>query len=554
MLETALLLPLAIGLTLWLDLEGAALAMTLSAVGAGVPALGAALRVLGARPGELARALVPAALPAALLAVTLWLVEPSVLLRLARARGDRRLLGRSAPVRARRAASGLAGAAARMRLAVVARRVQRGESLASQALGAVRGLAERGHEVELFTIGATLEHDLVPGVTVRDVPVGVSNGRIGLAREIASFAREAARLLEPARYDLVYSRLPGACPGDVLNVPGLVDREVEAWIAGRGEAGLARQLKDRVQPIVRPVTGVRRRGERRALAYPGLLFAEVAAPAIREDVLAACPLPPDRVVWAPPGVSLDALEPVERPANPVVSLLFCGHTFRRKGLDRAIEALARMREPARLVVVGGDDPAPFLDLAREAGVADRVEFAGAVRDPAPFYRAADIVVFPSRVDVWASVVIEGMAAALPVVTSSGSGAAQAVETRPDRVRAARAARRRGAGGRPRLARRGRGHARAHGRGGPSGGGVLRLARAPRPAGGDPRRGRRAPSDALAPRGEKRPAVCEREARGRSGRAAQRGEEREPRGPANDRRESPRGAGGPPHASRLPRLR
>jgi glycosyltransferase involved in cell wall biosynthesis len=314
-----------------------------------------------------------------------------------------------------------------MRLAVVARHVHRGESLPVQALHTVRGLAERGHEIELLTIAATCERDMLPGVVVRDVPVRVSKARLGLAWEIRSFARRAAAMVSPERYDLVYTRLPGTWVSDVLNVPGLVDGEMERWIAGREESGLARRLKDRLQPVVRPVISVRRRLERQALGYPGLLFAEAATPAIRDKVLAASSLPPERVVWAPPGVSFDELRPVERPANQVTSLLFCGHAFRRKGLDRVVEALARMREPARLVVVGGDDPAPFVRLAQAAGVADRIEFAGAVRDSAPYFRAADILVFPSRADVWASVVIEGMAAGLPVVTSTGSGAALAVE-------------------------------------------------------------------------------------------------------------------------------
>jgi PST family polysaccharide transporter len=69
--ETALLVPLVIVLTVWLELPGAALAMLLSASIAAVPALALTLRTLAARPAELGRALAPCIVPAALLAAVL---------------------------------------------------------------------------------------------------------------------------------------------------------------------------------------------------------------------------------------------------------------------------------------------------------------------------------------------------------------------------------------------------------------------------------------------------------------------------------------------------
>ena len=66
-------------------------------------------------------------------------------------------------------------------------------------------------------------------------------------------------------------------------------------------------------------------------------------------------------------------QPIEWPARrevglsePETLILFCGHSFKRKGLDRAVVALGKMREPAQLVIVGEDDPAPYLALAKRA--------------------------------------------------------------------------------------------------------------------------------------------------------------------------------------------
>jgi PST family polysaccharide transporter len=69
--ETALLVPLVVVLTIWLELPGAALGMLISASVAAVPALWLTLRTLAARPAELGRALAPCAVPAALLAAVL---------------------------------------------------------------------------------------------------------------------------------------------------------------------------------------------------------------------------------------------------------------------------------------------------------------------------------------------------------------------------------------------------------------------------------------------------------------------------------------------------
>jgi glycosyltransferase involved in cell wall biosynthesis len=325
-----------------------------------------------------------------------------------------------------------------LRIAVVARHVHRGESLPRLALDLVRTLAARGNELDLFTIAATCDRDLLPGVRVRAVPVEARDGaRLGLAREISAFARASARMLERerARFDVVYTRMPATWVSDVLYVPGLVQGEIERYREGRGEAGPARRAKDALEPVVRPAIGVRRRLERRALAWPGLRLVQVYAPEIRDELLAAHPVGPDRVLVLPPGVSLDRFRPGGRAtARAALGLppdgllvLFCGHGFERKGLDRALAALAAMREPARLLVAGRDDPEPWRRRAREAGVGERVTFTGPVPDPERLYAAADAVVFPSRADVWGAPIVEGMASGLPVVTSATAGAATLLE-------------------------------------------------------------------------------------------------------------------------------
>src|SRR5258707_13549156 len=55
------------------------------------------------------------------------------------------------------------------------------------------------------------------------------------------------------------------------------------------------------------------------------------------------------------------------------------------------------------------------------GIADRVQFVGAVDDPADYLRAADIFVLPSVAEGMSNSLLEAMATALPCVVSGIGG-------------------------------------------------------------------------------------------------------------------------------------
>jgi len=112
-------------------------------------------------------------------------------------------------------------------------------------------------------------------------------------------------------------------------------------------------------------------------------------------------------------------------------LLFVGRIQPLKGLDVAVRALAELdREDAELVVVGGpsgragpDELARVHDLATELGVRSRMKFV----PPQPhhllstWYRAADVVVVPSRAESFGLVALEAAACGAPVVASDVGG-------------------------------------------------------------------------------------------------------------------------------------
>jgi glycosyltransferase involved in cell wall biosynthesis len=101
--------------------------------------------------------------------------------------------------------------------------------------------------------------------------------------------------------------------------------------------------------------------------------------------------------------------------------LFVGGDWHRKGLAVAIHGLAAAQLPhsgrLQLWVVGRGDQHRFADLARAAGVGDRVRFFGQPAEAERFYQAADIFVLPSLYEGFSLVALEAAACGLPVVAT-----------------------------------------------------------------------------------------------------------------------------------------
>lgn len=106
-------------------------------------------------------------------------------------------------------------------------------------------------------------------------------------------------------------------------------------------------------------------------------------------------------------------------------LLLVGSAFKRKGLDRAIAGLAALpaalRDKTRLLAVGQDDPKDMLELVHKLGVADRVVITRGRNDVPRLMKGADVLVHPARVELAGNVLIEALAAGLPVLASAECG-------------------------------------------------------------------------------------------------------------------------------------
>jgi glycosyltransferase involved in cell wall biosynthesis len=113
------------------------------------------------------------------------------------------------------------------------------------------------------------------------------------------------------------------------------------------------------------------------------------------------------------------------PNADAADFLFVGALRDLKGPDVLIEALAIMRErgsttPTAVIVGGGSDKPRYVALAAECGLADAVTF----RDPMPARQAfalGRVMVVPSRAESMPYIVLETIAAGVPLITTAVGG-------------------------------------------------------------------------------------------------------------------------------------
>jgi rhamnosyl/mannosyltransferase len=102
-------------------------------------------------------------------------------------------------------------------------------------------------------------------------------------------------------------------------------------------------------------------------------------------------------------------------------LIAVGRLVYYKGFEYLVRAMARI-DATLMLVGGGPLRRPLELLARELGVADRIEFLGEMqpREIVPYYHAADVFVLPSiaRSEAFGIVQLEAMACGKPVVNTN----------------------------------------------------------------------------------------------------------------------------------------
>lgn len=328
-----------------------------------------------------------------------------------------------------------------MKVALVIERIEtwRGGAETSTMLFA-NHLARLGCEVHVIT---TSHIPSTPDLKI--VPIRANSGL--RAMRTLSFARRATRYLRGKDYDVVHGITPCAALDVYQPRGGTVPETLQRNLAVRAGPG-ARSLKRVAQQLnlkYRVVAGLERRLLRRRPAPWVISLSDYVTDQLHRHYA----FDTGRIRKIFNGVDPDATPPAERDRQRAevraqynltdddLLLLCVAHNFRLKGVGRLIESLARVRgglvSPDRgkkiiSVVLGRDNPRSFARQARQLGVADRVLFAGPTQRITAFYHGADVLVHPTYYDPCSRVVLEALAAGLPVITTRFNGAAERITT------------------------------------------------------------------------------------------------------------------------------
>ena len=280
----------------------------------------------------------------------------------------------------------------------------------SQALLTLRGLKERGHEVELLAArdSPLATRAAEAGIAVHQVP------RFGLRAWAASAMR---RLIATKRFEIVHLNEPHALTA--------------AWLA-RAHKQLPLLLARRIGfPLQKNgVSRARYGAVERFVANSK----DVAQSLIGSGIVA------DRISIVNEGVEIHALRTAEQKNNARKHwgvrenefLFGCVSVFvPEKGQRHLIEALPIVRKlhpEVRLLLAGdGACRAELESLTKQLGQTEAVLFPGFVNDVEQVYAALDAFVFPSEFEGLGTALQAAMAAGLPCISTRRGALAEVVD-------------------------------------------------------------------------------------------------------------------------------
>ena len=281
----------------------------------------------------------------------------------------------------------------------------------------VLALSREGHAV---TVACSVSGSLAEPLEAARIPVRPIVGKIVKRRVSLSYARGLRKLLRRERFDLVHAHVYSSAAASALATAGtgtplVVTEHTEALWQGRNGRIFSRWMYRRVARVI-AVSGAI---TRRLIERDGVLPAKITV--VPNSV------PPSRESHGD-----DLPIPAELGRGPVVGMV--ARLQPEKGVTSFLKAAAHVAGefPAARFVVVGDGPLreELFRLAEDLKVRERVLFLGFRPDAQALIKLMDVVAVPSVSEGTPLVVLEAMAAGVPVVASAVGGI-------PDQIRPGR---------------------------------------------------------------------------------------------------------------------
>ena len=284
-------------------------------------------------------------------------------------------------------------------------------------LAIAKACMNRGHTVEVFC--GLWEGDSPENISVNIVNItGFTN-----QRRNRSFYEGVQERLAKADFDLVFG---------FNKMPGL-----DVYYAA--DSCFATKAYEKKGPLYRMT-----KRARESLKYENAVFSRESTTQVlliaekeKSKFQRYYKTPDQRLHLLPPGIAKNRILPnnylavrtqfrEEFDIQPDEKLLLAlGSGFKTKGLDRSIKALSGLSDKekanTKLFVVGKDNPASFIKLARKLNVESMITFFSGRDDANRFLMGSDLLIHPAYFENTGTVLLEAMVSGLPVLTTDVCG-------------------------------------------------------------------------------------------------------------------------------------
>lgn len=270
--------------------------------------------------------------------------------------------------------------------------------------------------------GGPADSGLQARFAVAGVPVTIAcegDGKIGAIAELADWlGRSGIALLHSHSYrPNLYARMAGAIcrPSGLRMVAHYHNQYDDKWSAGSPALALERQLAQVTDGFV------------------------AVSKIVRAHVAQAVALPADRITVIANGVTADKVRHVDRgaarralglgPDDLAIGLI--GRICAQKGQQDMVEAALLLRQSlpnAVVLMIGAAEDKALQGRLTEriaaGGATNQIRLCGHMPDIAPAYAGLDILAAPSRWEGFGLMLVEAMAAGLPIVATNTGAIAE----------------------------------------------------------------------------------------------------------------------------------
>lgn len=306
-----------------------------------------------------------------------------------------------------------------MNIGVIVRHFRTEGGLERAAVELSSSMVSKGHQITIFASSCSV--DLPDGMRCVNVPAWSMTN----STEFLTFCINSRRAVKSVHFDILHAHGTDAGMGGVIT----------AHSCHRAGMDVRRRLGRTARPRrnFHIADTFLLAAERRTFREGGHKRIIAVSNGVKRELREYYDLPEEDIVVIPNGVNPREFFPASDDEKTMLKkslnfhpddfiLLFVANEFDRKGLRYILEALTLLKSKnIKLLVVGKDNPKPYLEYSQRLGLTDRVRFAGLQRKLTTYYQLSDVFVLPTYYEAFSLATIEAAACGVPLLVTKVNG-------------------------------------------------------------------------------------------------------------------------------------